>query len=168
MSKWNKKEAEESAKILKEITIPALKKYFNGEIISTEIENDFAKLLDRHAASDALLLKDGLLFGIAHRVDKKGKKSFTVRYKNSETTKPSEYQKLTAFNNLKPTYHVTTCCIDGKPKFIAIITTTALLTAIENNIGELKDGCEKGPKKSQYFELPWEDLTTYGIKIKEV
>ena len=164
MGKWNNKAAEDSAQILKQITIPVLKKYFNGEVISTEINNDFAKLLDQHAASDAILVKDELLFGIAHRVEYKNKQSITVRYKNSETTKPSEYQKITNPLTIKPAYHVTTCCVEGKPKFIAIIATNALLQAITDGIGELVTGKDG----SQYFELKWHDLREYGIKVLKV
>lgn len=174
MGKYNKEEAEKSAQILEDI-IPHLEKYFSGEIISTEsenkeIKNDYTKkltkLLDNHAATDAILLKDDLLFGIAHRVDKKNKRSITVRYKNSETTKPTEYQKLNADGNLKPKYHVTTTLVDGKPKYIAIIQTNRLLDAINDGIGELKDGCETDGPKSKYFELSWHDLKPYGIEVK--
>lgn len=169
MGKYNKKAAEESAQILKDI-IPLLEQYFDGEIISTESENkeikdDYTKkltnFLDNHAATDAILLKDDLLFGIAHRVDYKNKQSITVRYKNSETTKPTEYQKIINPLTIKPAYHVTTCFVNGKPELIAIIQTNALFTAIDEGIGEFKTGDDG----SQYFELKWRDLQPYGIKV---
>ena len=169
MGKYNKEEAENSAQILEDI-IPHLEQYFGGKVISTESENKkikdeytekLTKLLDNHAATDALLLKDDLLFGIAHRVDKKNKQSITVRYKNSETTKPTEYQKITNPLTIKPAYHVTTALVDGKPKYIAIISTNRLLDAINDGIGELKTGKDG----SEYFELYWHDLKPYGIKV---
>lgn len=162
MSKWNNNAKEKSNQILKQIT-PVLENYFDGKLFSTECEDsELGKILDYRCAIDALILKDNDVFGIAHRVDYKNKQSITIRYMHSETTKPTEFQKITNWSKIKPTYHVTTCCVDGKPKYIAIIPTLMLLEAIiDDGIGELKNGIDG----SQYFELKWYDLRKYGLHV---
>lgn len=161
MGKWNNNAKNESNQILQQIT-PVLENYFEGKIYSTECEeSDLGTILDYRCAIDALLWFNNDVFGIAHRVDYKNKQSFTIRYKNSETNKPSEYHKISTLYTIKPAIHVTTCCIDGKPKYIAIIPTHLLLDAISNGVGELKTGKDG----SQYFELKWHDLRDYNIKV---
>lgn len=149
-----------SAKVFADI-MPALEHYFGGKIYSTEDHNgQFETILDSECGIDAIVKKDGAVFGIAHRVKTNYYTDFTIRTHN----KKGRYTEIDHMrqSGFKPRFHVQTVCIDGKPKVIAIARSMDLLYAIDIlGIAKIKNTYDG----NQFAILDWNDLINNGIKV---
>lgn len=160
MAEWNYKRAEDSTKIFESVK-PALEQYFGGELLSTENhENPFAELLDFKCDIDAVVKTNTeVVFGIAHRVNVKYYRTFTIHTEHSDGYL-TEIDKLHK-DGFKPRYHVQTACQNGKPVEIAITRSADLLYAIDNGWYIPKTSCT-----GEHFDvLYWDELIKHGINV---
>lgn len=153
--------AELSAKIFDDITTPILEWYFDGQVKSTEKHDGTIETwLDKDCGVDAIVRTNSkIVFGIAHRINKKYYRTFTIHM-----SRPDEY--ITEIDHLrqpgfKPRYHVQTACKDGKPVEIAIAKTNDLLYAIDNGLAKIKTSDDG----QEFAVLYWDKLIENGINV---
>lgn len=164
MADWNRKQAEDSAKIFETTTKSVIEQFWGGKTISTENhDNPLYEMLDFSCDIDAVVqTKTGVVFGIAHRVNTGIKgyyRTFTIHTKHDEDYK-TEIDKMQK-DGWKPRYHVQTACDRIGPKEIAIVKSKDLLYAIDNGWYT--------PKTSntgqQFYVLYWDELIKRGIHV---
>lgn len=160
MAEWNRKQAEDSAKVF-ELVKPALEHYFGGEILSTENhDNPAYELFDFKCDIDAIVhTNTDVVFGIAHRVKYNYYTDFTIHTGHSDGYL-TEIDKMRK-DGIKPRYHVQTVCVDGKPIMVAIAKSKDLLYAIDNGWYTPKTSSTK----EQFVALDWDELIDKGITV---